>query len=158
MKHIIIKNALIVSFIFFFSSCCETVPIPYCLIVNTDKNTHYEVIYDIDNKDKNKKNSCSGFYSNRSIDYGVNLCHGDFTPKVQIIRKSGDGLIQVFASKYDAIQINGDTISPFDANCNVSIDSIFSYLKSVNHKCYMELTPSQTSKSIVLEEQPNRIQ
>ena len=81
----------------------------------------------------------------------------DFTPKIQIVRKSGDGLIQVFASKYDVIQINGDTISPFDANCNVSIDSIFSYLKSVNHKCYMELTPSQSSKTIVLEEQPNRI-
>lgn len=151
MKHIIIINSLIATLIFFFSSCCETVYIPYCIIVNANKNTQYEIVYDVDNKDGKQHVLFSGLYANHSIDYGVNLCEGDFTPKVQIIRKSGDGLIQVFASKYDVIQMNGETISPFDADCDISIDSIFTYLKSVNHKSYMELAPSETSKTITVE-------
>ena len=163
MKHIIIKNSLIATLIFFFSSCCETVYSPYYVIVHTDKNTKYEIIYETDNKKGEKQINTSGLYA-KQIDYGRDLCKEDYTPHVKIIRKSGNGLIQVYASEIGGIQMDSNTIRLFNLsecnidNCGISIDSIFTYLKSVNHKSYMELTPSQTSKSIALEEQPNRIQ
>ncbi len=156
MKHIIIKNSLIATLIFFFSSCCETVYSPYYVIVHTDKNTKYEIIYETDNKKGEKQINTSGLYA-KQIDYGRDLCKEDYTPHVKIIRKSGNGLIQVYASEIGGIQMDSNTIRLFNLsecnidNCGISIDSIFTYLKSVNHKSYMELAPSETTKTIAVE-------